>query len=380
MKKISKGGVTSARGFKANGLNCGIKRSGKPDLALIASEVPCSAAGIYTKNSIIAAPLLVTKKHLKNSKAQAIIINSGNANCFTGHFGHVYAQKMAEHTAKGLDIPTSDVLVASTGIIGKPLPVKKITTAVPQLIKGLSRRKATLAARGILTTDTFVKEIAVTVPIAGKPVTLGACAKGSGMIEPHMATMLAFITSDIAIQPSCLRHALKEAAHSTFNSITVDGCMSTNDMVVIMANGLAGNRPLTRGSRDFKIFFNALRHVCLGLAKMIVRDGEGATKFIEVTVNGGKDERTAKIIAKKIANSNLVKTAAFGSNPNWGRVAAAVGSLSLPVREQDLKIKFSSFKKKDIRITVDCHLGQAAATVYTSDLSYEYVRINGEYN
>ena len=378
--KTFTGGVTKPRGFKSNGLNCGIKRSGKPDLALIASESPCVAAGIYTRNSIIAAPLVVTKNHLRNAKAQAIIINSGNANCFTGHFGYVYAQQMAEFTAKKLGLSNTDVLVASTGIIGKPLPIKKILTSIPALAEGLSVRNSNLAARGILTTDTFTKEISVTVPIGGKTVTLGACAKGSGMIEPNMATMLAFITTDAVIKPPCLQSALRNAADLSFNSITVDGCMSTNDMCLILANGLAENRPISSGGKDYQTFAHALNHVCLELAKLIVKDGEGATKFIEITVNGARNEGMAKKAALKIANSNLVKTAAFGSNPNWGRVAAAVGSLSIPVTEQSLKIKFSSFKKKNIRISVDLQLGKHSATVYTSDLSYEYVRINGDYN
>ncbi|HQO58769.1 MAG TPA: bifunctional glutamate N-acetyltransferase/amino-acid acetyltransferase ArgJ [Candidatus Omnitrophota bacterium] len=377
--KILKGGVTKPQGFKANGMNCGLKRSGKPDLALIASEVPCTAAGIYTRNSIIAAPLVVTKSHLRNAQAQAVIINSGNANCFTGHLGYIYAQQMAEFTARKLGISNTDVLVASTGIIGKPLPIKKILTAIPALAEKLSVRNGALAARSILTTDTFTKETAVSLSIGGKTVTIGACAKGSGMIEPNMATMLAFITTDAAMKPQSLKAALKNAADISFNSITVDGCMSTNDMCLVLANGLAGNRPISEGEKDFRAFSQALNYVCLQLAKMIVKDGEGATKFIEITVTGARDDRMAKTAAMKIANSNLVKTAAFGSNPNWGRVAAAVGSLSLPVTEQTLKIKFSPFDKKDIRISVDLQLGKHSATVYTSDLSYEYVRINGDY-
>ncbi len=377
--KILKGGVTKPQGFKANGMNCGLKRSGKPDLALIASEVPCTAAGIYTRNSIIAAPLVVTKNHLRNAKAQAVIINSGNANCFTGHLGYVYAQQMAEFTARKLGLSDTDVLVASTGIIGKPLPIKKILTAIPALAEKLSVRNGTLAAQSILTTDTFTKETAVSLSIGGKTVTIGACAKGSGMIEPNMATMLAFITTDAAIKPQSLKAALKNAADISFNSITVDGCMSTNDMCLVLANGLAGNRPISEGQKDFRVFSQALNYICLQLAKMIVKDGEGATKFIEITVTGARDDRMAKTVAMKIANSNLVKTAAFGSNPNWGRVAAAVGSLGLPLTEQTLKIKFSPFDKKDIRISVDLQLGKHSATVYTSDLSYEYVRINGDY-
>jgi len=379
--KVIKGGITAARGYLASGLNCGIKKSGKYDLALIYSTHPAVAAGVFTKNSIKAAPLLVTEKHLRKNLAQAIIINSGNANCFTGHFGMMYAQKTCHAVAKKLKIPAENVLVASTGIIGKPLPYKKIESKLQKLIDELSIKGGFDAAKGILTTDKKTKEIAVHLTLGHKKVTIGACAKGSGMIEPNMATMLAFIATDACISAKLLKAALKEAVNKTFNMITVDGCMSTNDMVTILANGIAGNKIISSKGQYYKKFVTALECICLDLAKKIVKDGEGAHKFIEINVCGAPSENIAQKAAKCIANSNLVKTAAFGNNPNWGRVAAAVGSLALKkINEKSLKIKFSSFDKKNILIGVDLNNGPAQATVYTSDLSNEYVRINSEYN
>lgn len=377
--KVIKGGITNAKGFKANGLYCGIKRSGKPDLSLIYSEKPVPTAGVFTKNSVKAAPVILCQEKLRNNQAQAIIINSGNANCFTGKLGYLHAKRTAKVVADLMKIKENDVLVASTGIIGKPLPFEKIAKAAPELITGLSTKNGHLAAEGILTTDLSTKEIAVELTIAGQKVTIGGCAKGSGMIAPNMATMLAFITTDVAISPKLLKIALKNSIEASFNSITVDGCMSTNDMCIVMASGLAGNKAITKTGKDFKAFCAALQFVCTDLAKKIVRDGEGATKFIEVNVIGAKTYTQAKTIAMAIANSNLVKTAAYGSNPNWGRVAAAVGSLGLNVNEKTLKINFSSFAKKDINITVGLDLGTEKTTVYTTDLSCEYVKINGKY-
>lgn len=379
--KIISSAVTSPAGFKANGLSAKIKRSGKPDLALIYSDVPCSAAAVFTTNSVKAAPLIVSQKHIANNKIQAIVINSGNANCFTGHLGRVYALKTTQLIGKLLNIPKEDVLVCSTGIIGKPLPYHKIEDAAPALVEGLSKERAHEAALAILTTDLATKELAVELKIDGKTVRLGACAKGSGMTAPNMATMLAFITTDCSISPAMLKHALKKAVNYSFNRISVDGCMSTNDMVTVMANGLAKNKTIVKEDKDFETFYKGLYYICHELAKKIVLDGEGATKFIEITVNAARNEEQAKAVGMAIANSNLVKTAAFGSDPNWGRVAAAVGSLGIKdIKEDNLKINFSSFKKKHITINVDLGVGKHKATVYTSDLSYEYVRINGEYN
>lgn len=376
---LIKGGVTASRGFLANGLSCGIKRSGKPDLSLIYSPDPCVAAGVFTKNSIKAAPLIVSQEHLRKQKARAIIANSGNANCFTGQFGFIYAKRTCQLIADLLHLKPQEVIVASTGIIGKPLPFQKIADAAGQLVKGLTPKGGQLAARGIMTTDMALKEAAVRISLGGHTVTLGACAKGSGMIAPDMATMLAFVTTDAAIDAKLLKQALREAVEESFNRITVDGCMSTNDMVVVLANGRAGNRPIRSKGKEFQKFGEALKFICLDLAKKIVLDGEGATKFIEIKVSGAASVAQAKKVGLAVANSVLVKTAAYGNNPNWGRVAAAVGSAGLNVTEKDLKIKFSSFIQHDICITIGLNLGPHQATIYTSDLSHDYVRINTEY-
>lgn len=379
--KIIKGGITAPQGFLANGVAAGIKRSGKTDLGIIVSECPSVTAGVFTKSSIVAAPLVVSMKHIKKGRGQAVLVNSGNANCYTGQSGLKHAQGSTELVAKLLGISPTDVLVTSTGIIGKPLAYHKIVDAAPALIKGLSARGGGKFARAIMTTDLKVKEIAVKVMIGGKKVTIAGCAKGSGMIEPNMATMLGFLTTDAVISLKMLKIALKRATERSFNSITVDGCMSTNDMVTLQASGLAGNKRISAEGGDFKKFYQALEFVCIDLAKKIVVDGEGATKFITINVNGAANEVQARKIAKTIANSALVKTAAFGSNPNWGRVGAAVGSLGIAkINEHNMKIKFSPFDKKEIAIAVYLPLGTARATVYTCDLSYDYVRINGEYN
>jgi len=379
--KIIKGGVTAPKGFLANGLASGIKRSGKTDLGIIVSQLPAVTAGVFTKNSIKAAPLVVSMKHIKKGVGRAVLVNSGNANCYTGETGLGYAKSSTEHVAKLLGVSPTDVLVTSTGIIGKPLPYNKIVDALPSLIKGLSPTGGAKFARAIMTTDLKVKEIAVEVVIGGKKVTVGGCGKGSGMIEPNMATMLGFVTTDANISLKMLKIALKRATERSFNSITVDGCMSTNDMVTLQASGAAGHKKISHEGEDFKKFYQALEFVCIDLAKKIVHDGEGATKFLTIDVKGAVSETQARQIAKTIANSALVKTAAFGSNPNWGRVGAAVGSLGISkIDEYNMKISFSSFDKKEIAITVELSLGQASATVYTCDFSDEYIRINAEYN
>jgi len=379
--KIIKGGVTAPKGFLANGLASGIKRSGKTDLGIIVSQLPAVTAGVFTKNSIKAAPLVVSMKHIKKGVGRAVLVNSGNANCYTGETGLGYAKSSTEHVAKLLGVSPTDVLVTSTGIIGKPLPYNKIVDALPSLIKGLSPTGGAKFARAIMTTDLKVKEIAVEVVIGGKKVTVGGCGKGSGMIEPNMATMLGFVTTDANISLKMLKVALKRATERSFNSITVDGCMSTNDMVTLQASGAAGHKKISHEGEDFKKFYQALEFVCIDLAKKIVHDGEGATKFLTIDVKGAVSETQARQIAKTIANSALVKTAAFGSNPNWGRVGAAVGSLGISkIDEYNMKISFSSFDKKEIAITVELSLGQASATVYTCDFSDEYIRINAEYN
>ena len=379
--KVIKGGVSTAKGFKANGLSAGIKRSGKPDLGLIYSDILACGACLFTLNSVKAAPVIVSQKHIRNGKAQAFIVNSGNANCFTGKFGLMYAERTTETFGKLLNIPKENVIVSSTGIIGVPLPYKKIEKAAKSLVVGLSPTGGQKVAKSILTTDLIQKECCVEITIGGKRVTIGGCSKGSGMIAPNMATMLAFITTDAAISSKMLKAALKQANDQSFNCISVDGCMSTNDMVAIMANGLAKNKTISATGKDFNTFTSALSYVCLELAKKIVIDGEGATKFIEIHVDGAKTQKQAREVGLKVADSNLVKTAAFGSDPNWGRVCAAVGSVGIKnVTDQRLKINFSSFAKKEIRINIDLGIGKSKAVVYTSDLSHDYIRINVAYN
>lgn len=380
--KTLRGGVTQPKGFQANGIACGIKKSGRPDLSLIVSDVPCTAAAVYTKNSVKAAPLIVTKKHLANGCARAVITNSGNANCFTGPQGVADAQETAQVIAHQLKINTRETAVSSTGIIGKPLPLTKIKKAVPVLVSGLgtSAAKGTAAAAAIMTTDTFVKETAVSLKIGGKTVTIGGCAKGSGMIEPNMATMLAYVTTDAAIDKRMLKQALADAVDRSFHCITVDGCMSTNDMTIVLANGLAGNRRITAKGQAFDVFCQALTAVCFDLAKKIVRDGEGAKKLLQVSISGAPTAATARRAAKAVANSNLVKTAAYGKNANWGRIAAAVGSLGLNITEDRLTIQTRMIGGRDVMIHADLGLGQAEATVLTCDLTEDYIKINGAYN
>lgn len=377
--KVIKGGVTTPKGFKANGFWAGVKKSGKPDLGLIYSETICNAAAVFTRNSVKAAPILVCQKNIKGGKVQALIANSGNANCFTGEYGLTYALKMTELVASQFDIPPERVLVMSTGMIGRPFPYEKFSAAVPKLAKGLSSSKGNNFAKAIMTTDLKDKQIAIRVEIDGKTVTFGGCAKGSGMIEPNMATMLACVTTDAAVLPAILKDALLEAVEVSFNSITVDGCMSTNDMLSVMANGLAGNKIITSRGPDYKILVEALKAVCIKLAKDIVFDGEGAERFFEITISGAETRAQAKFVAMKVANSNLVKTADYTDNPNWGRVAAAIGACGTRADESTIKIDFS-VKRNNVYINADIGLGKEAATVYTCDLTHGYIDINGRYN
>jgi glutamate N-acetyltransferase/amino-acid N-acetyltransferase len=378
--KLFKGGVTSPQGFRANGFWAGIKKSGKPDLGLLCSDVMCSAAAVFTRNSVKAAPIVICRKNVKGGKIQALIANSGNANCFTGEYGLTYARKMTELVAENFGITASNVFVMSTGIIGRPFPYEKIREALPALFKGLSTKRGGNFAQAIMTTDTIDKQAAVSFELGGKTVTIGACAKGSGMIEPNMATMLACVTTDCAISPAMLGVALKLAVDVSFNAITVDGCMSTNDMVSLMANGMAGNAEIKARGRDLDAFVEALKAVCVKLARDIVYDGEGASKFFEITVTGARNVRQARDAAMKVANSNLVKTADYTDNPNWGRVAAAIGACGFTaVTEKTLKIDFT-VKKNTIFINADLGLGASAATVYSCDLTQKYIDINGKYN
>ncbi|TRZ49774.1 bifunctional glutamate N-acetyltransferase/amino-acid acetyltransferase ArgJ [bacterium] len=369
------------KGFKASALACGLKKSGKLDLALFYSAASAKAACLFTANIIQAAPLKVTKKYLKNNKAfRAVIANSGNANCFTGKAGLKDAQGMSALTAKELGIKKEAVLVASTGIIGRRLKLDKIKKAMPALVKSLSPNGIAKAKRAIMTTDTFAKEITVKFNSAGKTITICGIAKGAGMIAPNLATLLCFIFTDADITQGALKQALKIAADDSFNCITVDGCMSTNDMAMLLANGAAGNS-LIDTDRNFGAFSKALNTVCLELAKMVVKDAEGATKFIQIRVENAKTGKEAKQVALSIANSSLFKTAMFASSKNiLGRTVAAAGASGVDIKEEDLKISSSPLKKKEVNINVSLKRGKSSATVYTSDLSYEYVKINAEYN
>jgi glutamate N-acetyltransferase/amino-acid N-acetyltransferase len=394
MKRI-RGGVTAPRGFVAAGVACGIKEAAR-DLAIVSSENPCVAAGVFTTNDVKAAPVQVTRARvLRNGTARAVVINSGNANCCTGKRGLGDARRMAELCAKQLGVSHQEVLVASTGPIGKFLPMAKvekgITAAAAELRKGGSGD----AAEAILTTDTVAKQIAISERIAGTQIRIGAMAKGAGMIEPNMATMLAFVTTDAVIRSDALRVSLKHAVGGSFNRITVDGDRSTNDMVIVLANGLAGNKEVWRGA-DVHKFQKALGFVCSELAKMIVRDGEGATKFVHVTVKGAPSARQAETAARAVANSSLVKTALHGASPNWGRIMAALGYSGAKIKPNrvdiylggtkvaargqradcDLRKVAKALKRKEIQVLVDLNSGGFERTVWTCDFSAEYVAIN----
>ncbi|MFH0771353.1 MAG: bifunctional glutamate N-acetyltransferase/amino-acid acetyltransferase ArgJ [Candidatus Omnitrophota bacterium] len=397
--EIIKGSVTAPNGFTASGINCGLKKD-KLDLALIFSEVPALAAGIFTKNALRAAPVIISRKYLNRGKAQAIIANSGNANCLTGKQGFKDAEKIVETVSSFLSVKKGGVLIASTGIIGKPLPADKIIGAIPKLVKELGKIGEIAAAKAIMTTDLYPKKIAVSVNISGKTVKIGGIAKGSGMICPDMATMLCFLTTDADIELKALKTCLMESAGNSFNSITVDGDMSTNDTVFILANSLAGNPKIKQGTPDYKKFRDCLNYVSVYLAKEIAKDGEGASKFIEVEVKKAASETEAKKIAAKIANSNLVKTAMAGEDPNVGRIASAAGAASLKLDESKLDIYLNgikivcggnvdyqkmsltkkALKKKDINITVDLNSGGSSAKVWTCDLTEGYIKINARYN
>ncbi len=378
MKKILKAILPA--GFKANGISCGLKKSDKLDLALLYSEFPAVASAKFTTNSIIAAPLVVSKEHLKSAKKiRAVLVNSGNANCFTGKAGIRDAQASAEYVANKLKISKNSVLVNSTGIIGKRLDIAKIKRGIPALARGLSVSGIHKAELAIMTTDTFAKEISLSLRLGAKPVHICAIAKGAGMIAPDMATMLCFIMTDAVISKPVLDKVLGVVVEKTFNCISVDGCMSTNDTVLVLANGVARNKTIL-GGKDLRDFVCALEIVCSELAKLIVLDAEGATKFIQIDVVQAKNWGQAKKAALNIANSALFKTAVFGQNPNFGRVAAAVGASGIGIKEDQLKIKLGSLKGKYVKLWVGLSSGKAKCRVFTSDLTPEYIKINAAYN
>ena len=334
--------VTAPKGFLASGIHCGVKDgTTKKDLALVYSKVPCIGAGMYTNNKVKCAPIYVTKEHLKDKKAQAIICNSGNANCCTGQDGIDKANDIANTLAEKLNIPKEDVLIASTGVIGVPINAEAIKNGIPTLIEELSDNGSN-AAEAIMTTDTVKKECAAEFLVNGTKVTIGAIAKGSGMIEPNMGTMLSFITTDLSITPELLEDALREAVNVSYNKISVDGDTSTNDTVLILANGLAENATISEKNADYENFVEALKYVTITIAKKLAKDGEGATKLIECTVNGAKTEEEGTIFAKSVITSSLVKTAMFGADANWGRILCALGYAGLDFEPEKVDVYFES--------------------------------------
>jgi len=397
------GGVCAAKGFTASGMNCGIRKNkSKHDLALVYSDVRASAAAVYTTNLVKGAPLTVTREHLQDGYAQAIICNSGNANTCNAD-GIEIAEAMSQTTASALNISPSDVVVASTGVIGQPLPLEPIQAGIPKLAASLSAQGHSDACQGIMTTDTVIKEIAISFEIHGVECHLGAMAKGSGMIHPNMATMLVFLTSDVAIAPAMLRKALSTDIAATFNMLSIDGDTSTNDMVVVLSNGLAGNPEITEEGADFSAFMEALNTVTVHLCRMIAGDGEGATKLLECHVEGASDIQQARTVAKSVICSSLLKAAMFGADANWGRVLCAIGYSGANVDPQTIDVTFISPKgsilvcrngagvpfseekakeillEKEITILVNLNLGTVASDAWGCDLTYDYVRINGDY-
>lgn len=400
--KIIKGGITAPLGFRAAGIHCGIKSS-KKDLALIFSDKTAVTAGMFTTNQVKSAHVLLDLKKLHKKESQAIIVNSGNANACNGVKGRDNAIEMSEYTAKCLDIDKQGVLVASTGIIGKPLPMNKIKKGIEDIFEKLSVDGSKDAAEAILTTDTVIKEIAVDTGIKGRTpndIRIGAIAKGSGMIAPNMATMLSFITTDACIEYEELFTALRECVNTTFNMLSIDGDMSPNDTVIIMANGASRNKRIKFKTPEYKKFTDGLNYVCAYLTKKVASDGEGATKLVEVQIKGARNIKDARRAAKAVANSNLVKTALNGCDPNWGRILSSLGAARIKIKPGEIDIAINSepivhnsistnfsqeklhkiLKEKEITITINLNVGDYSSTTYTCDMSEEYVKINAHYH
>ena len=401
--KMIEGGVTAAQGFVAGGIHCGVRKNkSKPDLAMIYSEKPCAAAAVYTQNLVKGAPILVTQKNIADGAAKAVICNSGNANTCNAD-GEEKAQAMCDLTAQALGIAPQDVVVASTGVIGQVLPIEPIAAGIPELVKALSADGSHAAATAIMTTDTIAKEAAAEVEIGGKTVKVGGISKGSGMIHPNMATMLCFVTTDCAISPAMLDKAIHQVTEKTFNMISVDGDTSTNDTFAILANGAAGNPEITAPGPDYDAFAQALEAVCRQLSKLMAGDGEGATKLLICRVDGAADLSMARTVSKRVICSTLFKAAMFGADANWGRVLCAIGYSGAAVDVNKIDVSFRSAKgqvdvcqngagipfseeeasqvlsEHEIEILVHLHLGEASAEAYGCDLTYDYVKINGDY-
>ncbi len=402
MLKQIKGGVCAAKGFKANGIHCGIRKNKtKRDLALIYSEKIANAAATYTTNLVKGAPLIVTKNHLANGKAQAVICNSGNANTCNAN-GIEIAEQTSEILANKLNISADDIIVASTGVIGQPLNIEPIKNGIPSLVDGLGNYSL-FACEGIMTTDLSVKEIAFEFEVEGKTCRIGGIAKGSGMIHPNMATMLVFLTTDCAISSEMLQKAVSADVKDSFNMISIDGDTSTNDMLTVLANGMAENKEITTTGKDYEVFCKALNGVTTYLCRQIAADGEGATKLLECKVTGGKDEANAKTVAKSVICSSLFKAAMFGADANWGRVLCAIGYSGADVDVNKVGVSFRSVKgeitvcqngagvefseekakeillEKEIEVLITLGDGKASATAWGCDLTYDYVKINGDY-
>ena len=393
-------GVTFPKGFKAAGVKAGIKKSGNLDLAMIYTEKEASIAGVFTQNAVAAAPVVVSRAHVDTGSAHAVVANAGCANACTGETGLANANKMAELAAKELGCDASDVLVGSTGIIGVNLPMDKVEAGIKAAAAELSDKGSQNAGNAIITTDTYSKACSCEVMLGGKAVRFGAIAKGSGMIQPNMATMLCYITTDAKIASPLLQKALSSIVEVSFNMISVDGDMSTNDTVLVLANGQSEAAEILEDTKEYEIFYHTLEKICQELSKRIAADGEGATKFLTINVTGTKSFADAKTIAMSVAKSPLVKTAFFGQDPNWGRVICAVGYAGVPMVPEKTVIKFGDvtvyanglgaeydeeklakvMAEHDIVINIDMGLGQESATVWSCDFSYEYVKINGEYH
>ena len=406
MLKYIDGGVCAAQGFRAAGIHVGVKTHAawKKDVALIVSDVECAAAGVFTKNVVKSAPIHVTKAHLVNGKARAVIANSGNANACAPQ-GEENAEKMCAAAAKAIGCAPEDMVVASTGVIGQTLNISVIEEGMPALYAALARsdEASDAAAHAIMTTDTVKKEVAVETVIGGKTVRMGGIAKGSGMIHPNMGTMLCFLTTDCAISPEMIKTALLETVNVSFNRISVDGDTSTNDTCCVLANGLAGNALITEKGEDYDAFLEALQALCVTLAKKMASDGEGARHLLTCTVSGAKEEAQAETIAKSVISSTLTKAAIFGADANWGRVLCAMGYSGADFDPETVDVSFASaageiavcqqgrglpfdedlakkiLTEHDVEILVDLHSGSAQCTCWGCDITYDYIKINGDY-
>ena len=395
--KFVSGGATAPRGFVAGGVGCGIRKSGVRDLGILFSARECTSAAVFTRNVMKGAPLTVTRRAVEEGNVRAVVVNSGNANAATGEQGVRDARETQEVAAETLGLVASGVAVASTGVVGERLPVGRISEGVRRAARSMDE-EGTGFAEAILTTDTRTKERAVQVEVEGKTITVGGTAKGSGMIHPNMGTMLAFLTTDAAVEKGCLQDTLNRTTDRTFNRITVDGDTSPSDMALILANGAAGNEPLNSESPDYPAFAEAVEEVALGLAKDIARDGEGATKLVEVVVEGARNEESAVSLAKSVVGSNLVKAAVFGEDANWGRVLVAMGYSSVEFDPAEVEIYFGPVKVfsgepkpyseveagealegDEVRILVRLQEGGVSAAAWGCDLTYKYVEINGSY-